>query len=143
MIPRTRVTTPATTAPRPREPDAAPPQMAFRSTPTRPWPHINRLGLEKLCRYGMRPAFSHQRLSLTEQGKVLYSLRRPWPTAGGVSALCFDASRVSPAALAADSAALCAPHPILWPLCAQPGREALAEQVAGSRAEGESSRSER
>ena len=49
----------------------------------------NRLGLEKLCRYGMRPAFSHQRLSLTEQGKVLYTLRRPWPTAGGVSALCF------------------------------------------------------
>ena len=37
----------------------------------------------------MRPAFSHQRLSLTEEGNVLYALRRPWPTAGGVSALCY------------------------------------------------------
>jgi hypothetical protein len=53
-------------------------------------PAYNRLGLEKLCRYGMRPAFSHQRLSLTEGGQVLYTLRKPWPTAGGVSALCFE-----------------------------------------------------
>jgi hypothetical protein len=50
----------------------------------------NRIGLEHLCRYGMRPPFSHQRLSTTADGKVQLALRRPWPTAGGVSALCFE-----------------------------------------------------
>jgi hypothetical protein len=50
----------------------------------------NRVGLEKLCRYGLRPAFSHQRLSLTAQGKVLYALRKPWPTKGGVNMLSFE-----------------------------------------------------
>jgi hypothetical protein len=53
-------------------------------------PAHNRVGLEKLCRYGLRPAFSHQRLSLSEQGRVLLALRRPWPTTGGVSVLCFE-----------------------------------------------------
>jgi hypothetical protein len=50
----------------------------------------NRVGLEHLCRYGMRPPFSHERLSITCDGKVLLGLRRPWPTEGGVSALCFE-----------------------------------------------------
>lgn len=53
-------------------------------------PAHNRLGLEKLCRYGMRPAFSHERLSLSEDGQVQLALRRPWPTAGGASVLCFE-----------------------------------------------------
>lgn len=53
-------------------------------------PADNRLGLEKLCRYGMRPAFSHERLRLTQDGNVLYTLRKPWPTPEGVSALCFE-----------------------------------------------------
>jgi hypothetical protein len=51
-------------------------------------PH-NRLGLEKLCRYGLRPAFSLQRLSLSDDGHVLLALRRPWPRPGGVSVLRF------------------------------------------------------
>ena len=50
----------------------------------------NRVGLEHLCRYGMRPPFSHERLSITCDGKVLLALRKPWPTEGGVSALCFE-----------------------------------------------------
>jgi hypothetical protein len=53
-------------------------------------PAHNRLGLEKLCRYGLRPAFSHERLSLSEHGQVQLALRRPWPTAGGASVLSFD-----------------------------------------------------
>jgi hypothetical protein len=50
----------------------------------------NRLGLEKLCRYGLRPAFSHERLSLSEDGHVLLALRRPWPRPGGLSVLRFE-----------------------------------------------------
>ena len=50
----------------------------------------NRIGLEKLCRYGMRPPFSHERLSLTDDGRVRLELRRPWPTADGVSSLTFE-----------------------------------------------------
>lgn len=50
----------------------------------------NRLGLEKLCSYGMRPAFSHERLSLTDDGRVRLELRRPWPTADGASSLIFE-----------------------------------------------------
>ena len=50
----------------------------------------NRLGLEKLCRYGMRPPFSQERLSLTDDGRVRLELRRPWPTADGVSSLIFE-----------------------------------------------------
>jgi hypothetical protein len=50
----------------------------------------NRLGLEKLCRYGMRPPFAHERLSLTDDGRVRLELRRPWPTTDGVSSLTFE-----------------------------------------------------
>jgi hypothetical protein len=47
----------------------------------------DRLGLEKLCRYGMRPAFSHERLRLTADGKVELALRKPWPSPDGISVL--------------------------------------------------------
>jgi hypothetical protein len=50
----------------------------------------DRAGLERICRYGMRPAFSHKRISLTDDGKVLYKLRKPWPKANGVSVLSFE-----------------------------------------------------
>ena len=50
----------------------------------------DRAGLERLCRYGLRPAFSHERLSLGPDGKVHYRLRRPWPNAAGTSVLSFE-----------------------------------------------------
>jgi hypothetical protein len=43
----------------------------------------DRVGLEKLCRYGLRPPFSHERLSLAPDGKVIVGLRKPWPTPSG------------------------------------------------------------
>jgi hypothetical protein len=49
----------------------------------------HRLGLEKLCRYGMRPSFCQERLRLTAAGQVELSLRRPWPMAEGTSVLRF------------------------------------------------------
>ena len=43
--------------------------------------HANdRLGLERLLRYGARPAFAHQRLRLTDDGRVHYRFRRPSPS---------------------------------------------------------------
>ena len=53
-------------------------------------PAPNRLGLEKLCRYGLRPAFAQERLSFSASGQVQLGLRRPWPKAGGVSVLSFE-----------------------------------------------------
>jgi hypothetical protein len=53
-------------------------------------PAHDRLGLEKLCRYGMRPPFSQERLSISEDGKVHLKLQRPWPTQDGLSVLSFD-----------------------------------------------------
>jgi hypothetical protein len=53
-------------------------------------PAHDRLGLEKLCRYGMRPPFSQERLSISQDGKVHLKLQRPWPTPDGLSVLCFD-----------------------------------------------------
>jgi len=50
----------------------------------------DRAGLERLCRYGLRPAFSHRRLSLGDDGRVYYRLRRPWPNAEGTSVLSFE-----------------------------------------------------
>jgi hypothetical protein len=50
----------------------------------------NRLGLEKLCSYGMRPPFALERLSLEGDGRVRLELKRPWPTADGASALIFE-----------------------------------------------------
>jgi hypothetical protein len=39
----------------------------------------------------MRPAFSQGRLSLTEDGQLLFTLQKPWPHQDGVSALKLDA----------------------------------------------------
>jgi hypothetical protein len=50
----------------------------------------NRVGLEKLCRYGMRPPYATERLKLAQNGDVLLELRRPWPTPDGVSVLRFS-----------------------------------------------------
>ena len=43
----------------------------------------DRLGLERLCRYGLRAPFSLDRLSLDPDGRVRYRLHRPWPTPEG------------------------------------------------------------
>ena len=43
----------------------------------------DRLGLERLCRYGLRAPFSLDRLSLDPDGQVRYRLHRPWPTPDG------------------------------------------------------------
>ncbi len=40
----------------------------------------DRAGLERMIRYGARPAFAHTRLSITASGKVSYRLKRPWFT---------------------------------------------------------------
>ena len=37
----------------------------------------DRVGLERLCRYGARPPFSLERLSLLDDGRVAYLLRKP------------------------------------------------------------------
>jgi len=37
----------------------------------------DRDGLERLCRYGLRTPFSEKRLSLRQDGRVAYHLRRP------------------------------------------------------------------
>jgi hypothetical protein len=50
----------------------------------------NRYGLERLCRYGLRAAFSQERISMTDDGQVLFSLRKPWPTPDGVQTLTFE-----------------------------------------------------
>ena len=40
----------------------------------------DRAGLERLLRYGARPALAHRRLSVTASGKVCYRLRKPYYT---------------------------------------------------------------
>ncbi len=39
----------------------------------------DREALERLCRYGARPAFAQDRLAWTDDGRVSYRLKRPWP----------------------------------------------------------------
>lgn len=46
----------------------------------RPIEPNDRAGLERMLRYGLRPAFAQSRLSLTASGKVSYQLKRPWYT---------------------------------------------------------------
>ncbi|MBD3335421.1 MAG: hypothetical protein GF355_07875 [Candidatus Eisenbacteria bacterium] len=46
----------------------------------------DREALEQLLRYGLRAPFSQERLSRGPDGKVVYRLRRPWPTPRGVRA---------------------------------------------------------
>jgi hypothetical protein len=50
-------------------------------------PAHDRDALEKLCRYGLRAPLSQERLSLREDGRVVYHLRRPWPNAAGATCL--------------------------------------------------------
>jgi hypothetical protein len=47
----------------------------------------DRAGLERLCRYGLRPPFAQERLTLREDGRVLYHLGRPWPHPQGATCL--------------------------------------------------------
>jgi hypothetical protein len=42
-------------------------------------PDYDREALERLCRYGARPAFAHDRLAWTTDGRISYQLKRPWP----------------------------------------------------------------
>ena len=39
----------------------------------------DRDALERLCRYGARPAFAQDRLAWTDDGRIAYKLKRPWP----------------------------------------------------------------
>jgi hypothetical protein len=39
----------------------------------------DREALERLCRYGARPAFALDRLAWTHDGRISYKLKRPWP----------------------------------------------------------------
>jgi hypothetical protein len=39
----------------------------------------DREALERLCRYGTRPAFAHERMAWTADGQIAYRLKRPWP----------------------------------------------------------------
>ena len=50
----------------------------------------DRRALERLCRYGLRPAFAQDRLSVREDGRVLYHLRRPWPHSQGPTCLVLE-----------------------------------------------------
>ncbi|MBC8423324.1 transposase, partial [bacterium] len=50
----------------------------------------DREALERLCRYGLRPAFAQDRLSVLPDGRVAYRLRRPWPHPLGTSWLLLD-----------------------------------------------------
>ncbi len=46
--------------------------------------------LEYLCRYGARGPLSLERLSLLPDGRLRYTLRRPWPTNQGATSLTFE-----------------------------------------------------
>jgi len=50
----------------------------------------NRAGLERLCRYGLRSSFSLARLSVLDDGRVCYRLKRPWPRPGGATELVLE-----------------------------------------------------
>jgi hypothetical protein len=39
----------------------------------------DRDALERLCRYGARPAFALERLAWTDDRRISYKLKRPWP----------------------------------------------------------------
>ncbi|MBM3287730.1 MAG: hypothetical protein FJY88_10340 [Candidatus Eisenbacteria bacterium] len=53
-------------------------------------PSWDREALERLLRYGLRAPFCQERLSLREDGRVVYRLRRPWPKEGGATHLILD-----------------------------------------------------
>ena len=54
----------------------------------------DRDGLERLCRYGLRAPFSQERLSLAEDGRVIYRLARPWPDSAGVTQLVLEGTEL-------------------------------------------------
>ena len=68
----------------------------------------DRKALERLCRYGLRPAFAQDRLSVREDGRVLYQLRRPWPHSQGPTRLVLEPLGLPAAAGRAHPGALCA-----------------------------------
>lgn len=43
----------------------------------------DRPGLERLCRYGLRPPFAAERLSILPDGRIQYDLPKPWTTRDG------------------------------------------------------------
>ncbi len=47
----------------------------------------DRAALERLCRYGARPAFAQDRLAWTDDGQISYRLKRPWPDGRSVLVL--------------------------------------------------------
>ena len=53
-------------------------------------PAHDRDALEKLCRYGLRPPFSQERLSRRSDGRIVYHLRKPWPNAQGANCLVLE-----------------------------------------------------
>src|SRR5262249_14866716 len=54
----------------------------------------DREALERLARYGARPAFAHDRLTWTSDGRISYKLKRPWPD----GRTCSNPQRPGPAA---------------------------------------------
>jgi Putative transposase len=50
----------------------------------------DRQGLERLCRYGLWPSFALERLSLLDDGRVCYRLKRPWSRPGGITELVLE-----------------------------------------------------
>ena len=84
----------------------------------------DRDALERLCRYGARPAFAQDRLAWTGDGRVAYPLKRPWARRPHRARA--TAGRV-PAPLMRDhSAAAPAPRSVQWNLrpCEQTPRQA-------------------
>jgi hypothetical protein len=50
----------------------------------------DREGLERLCKYGLRPPLAQNRLCILPDGRIRYELRRPWPTPDGATELFFE-----------------------------------------------------
>jgi hypothetical protein len=51
---------------------------------------IDRTGLERLCRYGLRAPFALDRFSLDPDGRVHYHLPKPWPGPNGKTELVLE-----------------------------------------------------
>ena len=76
---------------RPDEPGALRAKQAGFSLHAGTWvPAEDREALERVCRYGLRAPFSQERLSRRTDGRIVYSLRRPWPHSRGVTHLVMD-----------------------------------------------------
>jgi hypothetical protein len=60
-------------------------------------PDYDREALERLCRYGARPALAHDRLAWTTEGRVSYKLKRPWPDGRTLSSLSLSSGPSRPA----------------------------------------------